>query len=217
MSNSAAPERFLPLDKRNIKRHHRTMKVSNVFTALRLVLAPLIYVLYFLPEWVPAVNAKITVVIIIPIFICMEITDYFDGYYARLKGEVDDFGKIFDPFADVFANVTMLFCFMLDGFLFAPFFLAIVYREFGIMFLRMKARGEGITIGAKKGGKIKTVFYIMAASVSLFLKFERIYLFLPALYAKYILYFNWLLYGAAVVLSLGSFIDYVNSYRKGKI
>lgn len=142
----------------------------------------------------------------------MEFTDFLDGYYARLHNQVDDFGKIFDPFADVVANITVLFCFLMDGFLFAPFFLIIVYREFGIMFLRMKARGEGITIGAKMGGKTKTVLYIVAASVSMFLKLEKIYTFLPTAISQYILYFNWLLYFAAVILSLASFTDYITSY-----
>ncbi|UTY26751.1 CDP-diacylglycerol--glycerol-3-phosphate 3-phosphatidyltransferase [Treponema denticola] len=188
------------------------MKLSNIFTSSRLVLAPIIYVLYFLPDWVPFINPKITILIIIPIFIFMEFTDFLDGYYARLHNQVDDFGKIFDPFADVVANVTVLFCFLMDGFLFAPFFLIIVYREFGIMFLRMKARGEGITIGAKMGGKTKTVLYIVAASVSMFLKLEKIYTFLPPTLTQYILYFNWLLYFAAVILSLASFTDYITSY-----
>ncbi|EMB23824.1 CDP-diacylglycerol-glycerol-3-phosphate 3-phosphatidyltransferase [Treponema denticola OTK] len=188
------------------------MKLSNVFTSSRLVLAPIIYVLYFLPDWVPFINPKITILIIIPIFIFMEFTDFLDGYYARLHNQVDDFGKIFDPFADVVANITVLFCFLMDGFLFAPFFLIIVYREFGIMFLRMKARGEGITIGAKMGGKTKTVLYIVAASVSMFLKLEKIYAFLPPIVTRYILYFNWLLYFAAVILSLASFTDYITSY-----
>ena len=188
------------------------MKLSNIFTSSRLVLAPIIYVLYFLPDWVPFINPKITILIIIPIFIFMEFTDFLDGYYARLHNQVDDFGKIFDPFADVVANITVLFCFLMDGFLFAPFFLIIVYREFGIMFLRMKARGEGITIGAKMGGKTKTVLYIVAASVSMFLKLEKIYTFLPTAISQYILYFNWLLYFAAVILSLASFTDYITSY-----
>ena len=188
------------------------MKLSNIFTSSRLVLAPIIYVLYFLPDWVHFISPKITILIIIPIFIFMEFTDFLDGYYARLHNQVDDFGKIFDPFADVVANITVLFCFLMDGFLFAPFFLIIVYREFGIMFLRMKARGEGITIGAKMGGKTKTVLYIVAASVSMFLKLEKIYSFLPPAISQYILYFNWLLYFAAVILSLASFTDYITSY-----
>ena len=188
------------------------MKLSNIFTSSRLVLAPIIYVLYFSPDWIPFISPKITILIIIPIFIFMEFTDFLDGYYARRHNQVDDFGKIFDPFADVVANVTVLFCFLMDGFLFAPFFLIIVYREFGIMFLRMKARGEGITIGAKMGGKTKTVLYIIAASVSMFLKLEKIYAFLPPAISRYILYFNWLLYFAAVILSLASFTDYITSY-----
>ncbi|UTC74525.1 CDP-diacylglycerol--glycerol-3-phosphate 3-phosphatidyltransferase [Treponema sp. OMZ 792] len=188
------------------------MKLSNVFTSSRLVLAPLIYVLYFLPEWLPFINPKITILIIIPIFIFMEFTDFLDGYYARRNNQVDEFGKIFDPFADVVANVTVLFCFLMDGLLFAPFFLIIVYREFGIMFLRMKARGEGMTIGAKMGGKTKTVLYIVAASVSMFLKLEQIYVFLPPALTRYVTYFNWLLYFAAVILSLTSFADYLTSY-----
>ena len=92
------------------------MKLSNIFTSSRLVLAPIIYVLYFLPDWIPFISPKITILIIIPIFIFMEFTDFLDGYYARLHNQVDDFGKIFDPFADVVANVTVLFCF--DGRLF---------------------------------------------------------------------------------------------------
>ena len=92
------------------------MKLSNIFTSSRLVLAPIIYVLYFLPDWIPFISPKITILIIIPIFIFMEFTDFLDGYYARLHNQVDDFGKIFDPFADVVANITVLFCFLMNGF-----------------------------------------------------------------------------------------------------
>lgn len=191
------------------------MKISNMFTALRLILAPLIYILYFLPIWIKDVNPKVTIIIIVIIFIFMEFTDYLDGHYARKKNEVDGFGKIFDPFADVVANITVMFCFMLDGFLFAPLFLIIIYREFGIMFLRMKARGEGVSIGAKKGGKIKTVLYISASSVSLFIKMCKIYSILSDSQLEYILYFNYGLYIAAVILSVISFFDYIFSYRKG--
>ncbi len=190
------------------------MKLSNFYSASRLVIAPILYALYFLPTWLPIISPKITIVIIIPLFAFMEFTDFLDGYYARKRNEVSDFGKIFDPFADVVANVTMLFCFMLDGIVYAPIFLIILYREFGIMFLRMKARGEGISIGAKMGGKTKTVFYITAISVSIFLKFGQIYAFLPDLYQTYIYYFNQALYVLAVLLSVGSFLDYVVSYKK---
>ncbi len=190
------------------------MKLADFYSALRLMIAPVLYVLYFLPTWIPGVDPKITIALIIPLFAFMEFTDFLDGYYARKLNQISDFGKIFDPFADVVANVTMLLCFMLDGIVYAPVFLIILYREFGIMLLRMKARGEGISIGAKMGGKTKTVFYITAISVSLFLRLGQIYAFLPELYQQYIFYFNQVLYFIAVILSVASFIDYVLSYTK---
>jgi CDP-diacylglycerol--glycerol-3-phosphate 3-phosphatidyltransferase len=190
------------------------MKVSNFFTGSRMFLSPIIFIIYFLPDWVSFVNPKISIVTLILIFIYAEFTDFLDGYYAREHNQVDDFGKIFDPFADVIINITVMFCFMQDGFLNPILFLIILYREFGIMFLRMKARGEGITIAAKKGGKTKTVFYITGAGISLFLKFVSIYGFLPQPYFNYMLYFNKAVYAAAVILSVLSFTDYLLSYKK---
>ena len=93
------------------------MKVSNFFTGSRMFLSPIIFIIYFLPDWVSFVNPKISIVTLILIFIYAEFTDFLDGYYAREHNQVDDFGKIFDPFADVIINITVMFCFMQDGFL----------------------------------------------------------------------------------------------------
>ena len=41
-------------------------------------------------------------------------------------------------------------------------FLFILYREFGMNFLRMITLKNGIAIAARKGGKLKTVFYIIS-------------------------------------------------------
>lgn len=189
------------------------MNISNFYSALRLIIAPFLYVLYFLPEWLPEVNPKITIMIIIPLFAFMEFTDFLDGYYARKNNAVTDFGKIFDPFTDAVANITMMLCLMLDGIVFVPIFIIILYREFGIMLLRMKARGEGISIAAKKGGKTKTVVYITAISFSIFFKFTQIYGILPE-YQIYIFYFVQVLFVLAVVLSVASFMDYLISYKR---
>ncbi len=207
---------FRSIDKKAVKLHHTGMKISNFFTGSRLFLSPIIFAVYFLPDWVSFVKAEVSIVILIVLFIYAEFTDFLDGYYARCRNQVDDFGKIFDPFADVVINITVMFCFMLDGFFHPVLFLIILYREFGIMFLRMKARGEGLTIGAKKGGKAKTVFYITALGVSLFLKFAGIYGFLPQPYFVRIVYFNRGLYIAAAGLSLLSFADYLLSYKKAE-
>ena len=144
----------------------------------------------------------------------MEFTDYLDGYYARKLKQVSDFGKLFDPFADVMANITVLFCFVLAGYLPAILFLIILYREMGILFIRMLARGKGITIGARKGGKTKTVLYIVAAGFSLAIEsVVRLHFSLGG-YVSVARMINLGLYSVAVIVSVLSFVDYLRHFSK---
>ncbi|CEM63208.1 CDP-diacylglycerol--glycerol-3-phosphate 3-phosphatidyltransferase [Treponema phagedenis] len=189
------------------------MRLSNFFTVLRLILAPLFFILYFLPVQF-GLDRRFFLVVIIPLFVFMELTDFFDGYYARKRNQVSNFGKLFDPFADVLANLTVMFCFTLDGFLPSLLFLIILYRELSIMFLRMLARGEGITIAAKMGGKLKTVSYIVASGFSLFILILIAFFSLPESIVRYFIIVNYCLYGLASVLSVLSFLSYYNGYKK---
>ncbi|MGP1593906.1 MAG: CDP-diacylglycerol--glycerol-3-phosphate 3-phosphatidyltransferase [Treponema sp.] len=191
------------------------MNLANFFTLTRILAAPLFVGIYFLPSYT-GIDAKITTAIIIPLFIYLEFTDFLDGFFARKYKQVSDFGKLFDPFADVVANITILLAFMLTGYVPLLFFLIILYREMGILFLRMIARGEGITIGAKKGGKAKTVCYIAAEAFSLCIEMLRLFFIADGQLIGYLRTANTVLYGAAVVLSLVSFFDYLISYLKNR-
>jgi CDP-diacylglycerol---glycerol-3-phosphate 3-phosphatidyltransferase len=184
------------------------MKLSNFFTSIRIILAPFFFLLFFFPKWT-GFGAQISVFILIPLFVFMELTDYLDGHFARKQNTVSDFGKLFDPFADVLANLTILFAFVLSGYLPAILFLVILYREMGIMFVRMIASRNGVAIGARKGGKTKTVLYIIAASVSLAIE-SAIRLGFPIQdYLAVARGFNLGLYILSVAMSLFSFIDYL--------
>ena len=152
--------------------------------------------------------------ILIPLFIYMEFTDFLDGYYARKLKQVSDFGKLFDPFADVFANLTVLLAFMLSGYVPLPVFIIILYRELNILFLRMLARGNGITIGAKKGGKTKTVCYILAEGFTLLIELLIAFSLAEKSVTDTMIIINKGIYWVAALLSVGSFIDYLVSYRK---
>lgn len=188
------------------------MKLADFFTAIRIFLAPVFFVLFFFPEWT-GIGLQISVYILVPLFIFMEFTDFLDGYYARKHQSVSDFGKLFDPFADVLANLTVLFCFVLSGYFPAFLFLIILYREMGIMFIRMLASRIGVAMGARKGGKLKTVLYIVACGFSLSIEScHRLNLDLGNFLsiAKGI---NMALYILAVVVSVLSFIDYVIYFR----
>lgn len=184
------------------------MKLANFFTAVRIVLAPIFFVIFFFPMWT-GFGAALSIYILIPLFLFMEFTDFLDGYFARKQKTVSDFGKLFDPFADVLANLTVLFAFVLAGYLPALLFIIILYRELAISFVRMLASRSGVAIAARKGGKTKTVFYIIAAGFSLAIEssirlgFDLGSLAAPARYV------NLALYIIAVVLSVFSFIDYL--------
>ena len=159
---------------------------------------------------------QVSVFILIPVFLFMEYTDYLDGFFARKNDEVSDFGKLFDPFADVLANMTVLLVFVLSGYLPAILFLIILYREMGIMFIRMLSIRRGVVIAARKGGKTKTVLYIVAAGFSLGIEsLSRLDLSIGVA-QKTLLQVNLVLYILAVIVSVLSFADYLRFFSSIK-
>ena len=131
-------------------------------------MAPVFFVIYLLPRLVPSATLALwTVPVLWILFIVSEITDLLDGKVARKRGEVSDFGKLYDPFADTLTQITFFLCFVIDGILPAFLFLVVIYREFGILFIRNLLLKRGITLAARMLGKIKTVMYIVAAGVAL--------------------------------------------------
>jgi CDP-diacylglycerol---glycerol-3-phosphate 3-phosphatidyltransferase len=188
------------------------MKIANAFTAVRIILAPFFFLIFFLPEWMGGRFSLASVIILVPLFIFMEFTDYLDGFFARRNNEVSDFGKVFDPFADVLANLTVLLTFVLAGYLNPLLYLVIIYREMGIMFIRMLAASNGVIIAARKGGKAKTVLYIVAAGFSLAVESCRRASF-PLPFSDSIAHIvvNGL-YVLAAVVSVASFLDYLYQF-----
>jgi CDP-diacylglycerol--glycerol-3-phosphate 3-phosphatidyltransferase len=92
------------------------MTAADKVTSIRIVLAPVFFVVYMLPVFNPPFSLswtlfsaggveyfskfQWTVPVLWLIFIVSEITDLIDGKLARGRNEVSDFGKFYDPFAD---------------------------------------------------------------------------------------------------------------------
>ena len=158
------------LDNNGEKAYTEAMKTSNKFTLTRIVFAPVFFVLYFVPVWFDMERGPLLTAlscVLIPLLGFAEFTDYLDGHFARKHGEVSDFGKMFDPFADVFLHLSTFTCFVFSGYMPPLLYVLILYREFSQNFLRMVAAKRGTAIAARKGGKLKTVSYVVACFISL--------------------------------------------------
>ncbi|MDR2493788.1 MAG: CDP-diacylglycerol--glycerol-3-phosphate 3-phosphatidyltransferase [Spirochaetaceae bacterium] len=192
------------------------MTLADKVTALRLILAPLFFIVYLIPGLSPRFlgeDFRWTVPVLWVLFALSEASDLMDGKLARSRREVSDFGKLFDPFSDIMVRITYFLCFTLDGTLSGFPLLVILYREFSIQFLRNLMMKKKVVMAARWGGKIKAVAYMITGAAALLAaSAERLGLAdplvrLPRLAARGLFY-------AAALVAVISFIDYLALYRK---
>ncbi len=188
------------------------MNLADALTASRLVMAPVFFIIYM---WGGAMGLPPTasVAILWSLFVLIEVSDLLDGMAARAQKTVSGFGKLFDPFADVFARLTYFVCFAFTGIMPLWLFLIIMYREFCQLFLRQLLAEKGVAMGARKGGKTKAVFYMIAGAASLILWSARL-LDAGVPYQPGMATAVFVLYCIAALLSVGSFLDYILQFRK---
>ena len=192
------------------------MTAADKVTSLRLILAPVFFILYLLPQTniYGFKNSPRLMAILWILFLVIELSDLLDGRIARSRNEVGDFGKLFDPFADTLVRITYFLCFVITGILPVIPFLVILYREFGILFLRVLMMKKGIAMGARWGGKIKAVSYMITGVACLCsvtadcLGFDS--LVTPLRLTAYIIFL------VSMGISVISFIDYVFVYQRAR-
>ncbi len=155
------------------------MTLPNKLTVLRLILSPIFFVVYFLPDWTGG-GGGISAAAVLLIFVVIEVSDVLDGYFARRLGLVSDIGKVIDPFADVMSRMTYFFCFTLAGLMPAWIFLLLIYRELGATFLRMLLIRRGIALAASVWGKAKAITYALGGILGVLHYFFHSYDLLPA-------------------------------------
>lgn len=96
------------------------------------------------------------------IFIFASLTDTLDGYIARSRNMITDFGKFIDPLADKMLVSAALISLVEFGKIPGWIVVLIIAREFTITGFRVIAASAGITIAASSLGKIKTVTQLVA-------------------------------------------------------
>ncbi len=133
---------------------------ANIVTCVRIVFIPVFMVLSALsctkgtdgPNGFDAALATAAFVL----YVILSCTDKLDGYLARSRNEITDFGKFLDPIADKLLVFSALLLFLDFGVVSVWTVFIILFREFLVSALRMVASAAGIVVAADKLGKWKT-------------------------------------------------------------
>ncbi|MDU5111430.1 MAG: CDP-diacylglycerol--glycerol-3-phosphate 3-phosphatidyltransferase [Clostridium sp.] len=139
------------------------MNLANKLTMLRIFLVPL-FLIFIAVQDIPYGTFIATF-----IFIIASLTDQLDGYIARSRNQVTNFGKFMDPLADKLLVTAALISLVELQVVPAWATVIIISREFAVSGLRTIAASEGKVIAASMWGKVKTVTQI-AAIISLLLQ-----------------------------------------------
>lgn len=183
---------------------------ANVVTLVRIFLIP-VFVAVLVSPW-PSLLDKFPVFeelqpwVAAAVFIVISATDAIDGYLARSRDEVTDFGKFLDPLAD-----KILVCAALLGLVelqVLPSWIALIIlaREFIVSGLRMLAAAQGLVVAASWYGKVKTCSQIVA--IVAFIIKDSVLLVSSGAFATGFGVFAWLAMLFAVVMTIVSMVDY---------
>jgi CDP-diacylglycerol---glycerol-3-phosphate 3-phosphatidyltransferase len=125
------------------------LNAANVLTLVRISLIPVLAALLLST----LANSDLLAAIV---FIIASATDALDGWIARRRKQVTQFGKLMDPLADKLlitsALVSLVALYRLDAWV----AMVIIAREFAVTGLRMLAIEQGEVVSASVWGKLKT-------------------------------------------------------------
>ena len=125
------------------------MNLANKLTLLRVIMIPAFLAVLYL-------GFPGSTYVALGIFVIASLTDLADGYIARSRNLVTDFGKFMDPLADKVLVVTAMLWFVECGQMPAWAVAIVIFREFAISGRRLVAVEGGRVIAAGWSGKVKT-------------------------------------------------------------
>ena len=137
------------------------MNISNILTLLRIAVIPIIVICIYMKEpyfgWIAFF-----------LFCLASITDYFDGYIARLRNEITNFGTFLDPIADKLLVAAVILILTSKGVIrdwdTIPA-LIILLREITVSGLREYLAGIKVSIPVSRIAKLKTFLQLSALAV----------------------------------------------------
>jgi len=185
----------------------------------RLVSAPVFLLLFFGSFFNPAHDERLRLGLCLLLVLASEASDILDGYFARKYGQVSDFGRLMDPYADSAFRLTVLFSFSSRvaareiGNPWVPLWMVVVlfYRDLLTSVLRTFAIRRGVVVAARASGKIKAIVEAVAMVAILVIALRHEIRGLPADMVRRPAYWMMLV---VLVVAVWSGIDYFWACRK---
>lgn len=102
------------------------------------------------------------------LFIIASLTDFVDGYIARSRNLVTDFGKMVDAIADKVLVDSILILLASEGTIPGIIPVIVVVRDIVVDTIKMIAGSKGKVVAAIKSGKFKTACLMIGITLTLF-------------------------------------------------
>lgn len=163
------------------------MNLPNKLTLTRIITAIVILIMLIIPWYnlgfsFPTflVAGKITVdlkyIIAGVLFVIAAVTDFLDGYIARSRNLVTDFGKVMDAIADKVLVNGLLIILAYDGFISIAIPVIIITRDIFVDSFKMASGKKGKVVAASFLGKAKTMCMMIGMTFTMFynLPFELV-------------------------------------------
>ena len=137
------------------------LNISNLLTIARIIVIPIIVICIYFKSPVYGWIAFV-------LFCLASATDYFDGYFARIRNEITNFGTFLDPIADKLL-VAAVILILTSKKTIADWetipALIILLREIAVSGLREYLAGIKVSVPVSRIGKLKTSIQLIALAL----------------------------------------------------
>jgi CDP-diacylglycerol--glycerol-3-phosphate 3-phosphatidyltransferase len=136
-------------------RHYRNMTLALTLVRIPLALAfALLFALSGQSIW--------RILVALLLLSVMELSDVFDGFMARRLGVVSEWGAMLDPYADSVSRLIVFWTLAWAGYVLWITVLVMALRDVTVSYCRVTLTRHGITVKAKRSGKIKAIVQAIA-------------------------------------------------------
>lgn len=157
----------------------KKMNLPNKITVVRIALAVIILILLVFPWYQVNIsfpvysvmgveNIDLKYLISGVLFFIASVTDFLDGYIARKRNLVTDFGKVMDAIADKVLVNGLLVILAYNDFISIIVPVIIITRDIVVDSIKMASGNKGKVVAASWPGKIKTICMMIGLTLTLF-------------------------------------------------